>query len=161
MNWSIKIISHGVEETLQIGQAIAGGLGPGDVVGLVGCLGAGKTHLVKGIAVGMGVGDGRRVTSPTFVLVNEYAGRLQVYHIDAYRLYSAAELESLGFEEMCDAGGVVLVEWADRVREAVGPNAVWVELAIMGDVDRRLVMETDSAEAARRLSLAGLDRWCK
>ncbi len=161
MNWSIEILSRSVEETLQIGQAIAGSLEPGDVVGLIGCLGAGKTHLVKGIAVGLGVASGRCVTSPTFVLVNEYAGRLPVYHIDAYRLRSAPELDLLGFEEMCDAGGVVLIEWADRVRQAVRPDAVWIELTIVGDVDRRLVMETDSAEAARRLSLVGLDRWGK
>jgi tRNA threonylcarbamoyladenosine biosynthesis protein TsaE len=158
MNWSIEILSRSVEETLEIGQAIGGALAPGDVLGLVGCLGAGKTHLIKGIAAGMGVGGRHRVTSPTFVLVNEYTGRLHVFHIDAYRLHSALELESLGFQEMCDSEGVVLVEWADRVNEAFGPDVIWIALTITGDAERRLVVRTRSVEAARRLGQAGLDR---
>jgi len=161
MNWSTEIQSRGVQETIEIGRTIAGILAPGDIIGLTGCLGAGKTHLVKGIAAGLGLGDGRCVTSPTFVLVNEYGGRLRVFHVDAYRLHSAADLESLGFQEMCDSGGVVLVEWADRVREAVGLDALWIELAIIGETERRLLIWTDSAEMARQLARSGLDRWAK
>jgi tRNA threonylcarbamoyladenosine biosynthesis protein TsaE len=157
MNSCIDIQSTSVDQTLEIGRAIAAALSPGDMIGLVGGLGAGKTHLVKGIAAGLGVRDERSVNSPTFVLVNEYDGRLHVFHVDAYRLTSFHELEALGFEEMCSAGGVVLVEWADRVPEAMGPSALWIDLEITGDTQRKLTFRTTSASLARRLAETGLD----
>ncbi|MFH1418131.1 MAG: tRNA (adenosine(37)-N6)-threonylcarbamoyltransferase complex ATPase subunit type 1 TsaE [Planctomycetota bacterium] len=158
-DWTIQLESQSVEETLAIGRAIGGAAAPGDVVGLIGCLGAGKTHLAKGVAVGLGVPDDREVNSPTFVLVNEYEGRLHIYHVDAYRLTSPDELEALGFAEMCEAAGVVLVEWADRVMEALGPDALWIELSVTAETGRRLTLRTDSTALARRLDAAGLDRW--
>lgn len=158
MNADIEIQSRSVDETLEIGRAIAGALVAGDVVGLVGGLGAGKTHLVKGIAAGLGVTDERRVNSPTFVLVNEYDGRLHVFHVDAYRLASVRELDALGFDEMCAGGGVVLVEWADRIAELMGPAALWIDMEIIGDTERKLTFRTASAPVAKRLADAGLDR---
>jgi tRNA threonylcarbamoyladenosine biosynthesis protein TsaE len=158
MNAPMEILSTSVDRTLEIGRTLATALAAGDVVGLVGGLGAGKTHLVKGIAAGLGVVDERRVNSPTFVLINEYDGRLHVFHVDAYRLTSIRELEALGFEEMCSAGGVVLMEWADRVAEAMGPAALWIELEVTGDTQRRLTLRTASPSLARRLSETGLDR---
>ena len=132
------IESHSVEDTLAIGRRIGGVLAAGDCLALEGPLGSGKTHLVKGIASGLGVADERIVNSPTFVLVNEYDGRLHVCHLDAYRLPDAAALLALGFEEMCDGPNVVLVEWADRVRDAVPDRAVWITLTLVGERDRRL-----------------------
>lgn len=159
MGWFVEIRSDAVADTLDIGRAVAGVLAAGDVVALVGELGAGKTHLAKGIAAGLGVPDERRVVSPTFVLVNEYHGRLHVYHVDAYRLTSATELRALGFDEMCAAGGVVLVEWADRVAGAMGPDLLWIELVATGDTQRTLTLRSDSTPLAQRLSQAGLDQW--
>src|ERR671932_649561 len=78
-------------------------------------LGAGKTHLVRAVAEGLGLRDARAVTSPTFVLIQEYPARLPVYHFDAYRLAGEAEFADLGAEEYLSGGGVCLVEWADRV----------------------------------------------
>ena len=130
--------SHSVADTLAIGRRIGGVLAAGDCLALEGPLGSGKTHLVKGIASGLGVADERIVNSPTFVLVNEYDGRLHVCHLDAYRLADAAALLALGFEEMCDGPNVVLIEWADRVRDAVPDRAVWITLTAVGERDRRL-----------------------
>ncbi len=154
----LEVVTRSVGETLAVGRGLGGCLEGGDVVGLVGVLGAGKTHLMKGIATGLGVADDRDVTSPTFVLVNEYEGRLHVFHLDAYRLSGGDEMASLGFEEMCSAGGVVAVEWADRVAGALPDGALWIELLVEGETDRRLVVRTESAALAARLKGAGLDR---
>jgi tRNA threonylcarbamoyladenosine biosynthesis protein TsaE len=155
---SIEIQSGSVAETLDIGREIGSVLAPGDVLGLVGHLGAGKTHLTKGIAAGLGVPDDRMVNSPTFVLVNEYAGRWPLYHLDAYRLKNAGQLEALGFAEMCDGAAVVLVEWADRVSEAMPPGALWIDMSITGETSRSLLLRSDNAAIASRLMSAGLDR---
>jgi tRNA threonylcarbamoyladenosine biosynthesis protein TsaE len=114
-------------ETIQCGRRLAEFLQPNDVIALCGPLGAGKTCLTKGIVEGLGAASSD-VTSPTFVLANEYSARLHIYHLDAYRISGIEELESIGFVEMCDSGGVVIVEWADRVSEAIAEKSVWVRL---------------------------------
>ncbi len=107
---------------------------------LVGPLGAGKTQFVRGVALGMGLDDGRMVHSPTFVLMQEYPCRVPVYHLDAYRLNSPeAELLDLGIEEML-AEGVVLLEWADRAPHLL-PHRTWhVSMEITGPTDRQIVL---------------------
>jgi tRNA threonylcarbamoyladenosine biosynthesis protein TsaE len=112
--------------TKAIGAAVAGLLDPGDVVGLTGDLGAGKTRLVQGAAAALGV-EGP-VLSPTFMLVREYDGDLAVHHVDAYRLSGPLELEDLGLEDVLSADAVVFVEWADRVAAAL-PDS-WLELGL-------------------------------
>ncbi len=103
------------EATHKAGQLLAALLEPGDVIGLVGDLGAGKTLLVQGLAVGLGMPPEIRVTSPTFALVNEYpGGRLAVVHVDLYRLEAEAELEHIGLDELLDGAGVSAVEWCER-----------------------------------------------
>lgn len=154
--WRMVLESAGEEETQALGRRIGAVLEGGDLVGLVGPLGAGKTQLAKGIAVGLGVADSRQVNSPTFVLVNEYAGRMHVYHLDVYRLSGVAELEALGFEEMCGGSAVVMVEWADRASPALGPDTLWVVLSPTGATHRRLELRTRSASIQRRLSAAGI-----
>jgi tRNA threonylcarbamoyladenosine biosynthesis protein TsaE len=119
--------------TKAIGAAVAGLLQPGDVVGLTGDLGAGKTRFVQGAAAALGVEDA--VVSPTFMLVREYDGRVPVRHVDAYRLSGAAELEDLGLEEVLPADAVAFVEWADRVIDALPPS--WLELAFHTRPDER------------------------
>src|SRR5207249_9263871 len=123
--------------TEAFGRRLGGLLFPGAVVALVGPLGAGKTHLARAIAAGLGVPDPRVVTSPTFVLIQEYAGRLPVYHFDAYRLRGEGEFFDLGAHEYFDGGGVCLVEWADRVRGCLPPEHLRVELTVTGETSRR------------------------
>ena len=110
--------------TAELGRTLAGRLRAGDCVALTGGLGAGKTVLVRGIAQGLGLADDRMVSSPTYVLVQEYPAAVPVYHLDLYRMGSPeAEIGQLGLEEML-ADGVVLIEWAERA-EAALPRPHW------------------------------------
>ena len=129
------------QATEELGRQLARRLAPGDCVALVGELGAGKTVLVRGIAAGLGLADRRLVSSPTFVLVQEYPARMPVYHIDLYRLAKpTAELASLGIDEMLASGGVVLIEWADKAQEAL-PRPRWqIEIGLSGRRSRRLTL---------------------
>ena len=134
----LEFISHGESQTERIGRAIGMAGRAGDVVGLVGELGAGKTRLAKGVAAGLGVEDERKVRSPSFVLIREHAGRLRLFHVDAYRLAGAGELESLGFEEILGQGGLTVVEWADHVAEALPEDRLTLDLTITGKKSRRI-----------------------
>src|SRR5262245_24240295 len=107
----------GPEATHSLGRRLGELLFPGAVVALTGPLGAGKTFLVRAIAEGLSVPDSRVVSSPTFVLIQEYAGRLPIYHFDTYRLKSVADFAELGVHEYFQGSGVCLIEWADRVTE--------------------------------------------
>lgn len=152
--WERRSRSPG--ETAEIGRAIGGLLRSGDFLALQGPLGAGKTHLLKGVAAGLGVSADEPVVSPTFVLIREYVGRLKLYHIDAYRLSGTAEILSLGLDELiAEPGAVVAVEWADRVAEAVPAHACWIELAHAGRVVRDIRVRW--AEPAR---VAELEATC-
>ncbi|HYE96933.1 MAG TPA: tRNA (adenosine(37)-N6)-threonylcarbamoyltransferase complex ATPase subunit type 1 TsaE [Rubricoccaceae bacterium] len=126
------------EETLALGARLAAHLGPGDVVALYGDLGAGKTHLVKGIARGLGV-DAEDVSSPTFTLVNEYAGAaFPVYHLDAYRTERPEELLDFGAEEYLDGDGLCLVEWPERMEALLPARTLRLRLTHL-DANRRRV----------------------
>ena len=130
--------SRSPAETERIGQELARALGPGDVVALIGELGAGKTCFVQGVARGLGVTT--HATSPTFVLVNEYRGRWPVHHVDAYRTESLTELLDLGLAELFDGEGVTLVEWADKLRALLPARTVEVQIAGVGDEPRRITI---------------------
>ncbi len=140
----------GVEETLAVGRALGGTLRAGDFVALTGPLGAGKTQLVKGIAAGLDVDDVRRVSSPTFVIVREHAARLRLYHADAYRV-SSAELSAIGFHEMCTAGGLVVVEWADRVVDILPEDRLTITIEPTGAEQRRLTCHAAGERTSRLL----------
>ena len=136
------VISNSPQETVELGRRIGSQLKGGEVIGMCGPLGSGKTHLIKGIAAGAGAQDGKQVNSPTFVIVNEYAGRLGIYHIDAYRLNSISEFEMLGFDEYCTPRSVVLIEWADKVDSALKDiNFIRIELQHAGENKRRIHVE--------------------
>lgn len=122
--------------TAAFGAALADVLPGGSVVALCGTLGAGKTRLVQAIAEALGV-DRRTVVSPTFVLVQEYAGRRMIYHFDAYRLKDLDEFLALGPEEYFDGDGLVLIEWADRVAEGLPGEYLEIEIAVIGANERK------------------------
>lgn len=126
-----------LEATRQLGHTLGGLLFPGAVVGLSGPLGAGKTHLVRFIAEGLGVADSRVVSSPTFVLIQEYEGRLPIYHFDVYRLKTADEFENLGVFEYFEGDGVCLIEWADRVAHVLPDERLDIELTIVAPTIRQ------------------------
>jgi tRNA threonylcarbamoyladenosine biosynthesis protein TsaE len=127
--------------TEAFGRRLATLLFPGAVVALVGPLGAGKTHLVRAVAEGLGVRDRRVVTSPTFVLIQEYDARLPIYHFDAYRLRGDAELAELGAHEYFAGDGVCLVEWADRVSGCLPEEYLRLTLEVTGETSRRVTLE--------------------
>jgi tRNA threonylcarbamoyladenosine biosynthesis protein TsaE len=122
-------------DTHRFGHELGAASRAGDVIALCGELGAGKTELVKGIAAGLGhSGD---VTSPTFTLVHEYrGGRLDVFHFDFYRIESVDEIPALGFDEYLAAGGLCVVEWADRFPGLIPPHATWWRLSRSADGGR-------------------------
>src|SRR6201999_1423286 len=101
--------------TEAFGRRLGGLLFPGAVIALVGQLGAGKTHLTRAVAEGLGVRNPAAVTSPTFVLIQEHPARLPIYHFDAYRLSGSREFADLGVDEYFRSDGVCLIEWADKV----------------------------------------------
>ena len=133
------------EETDAAGQRLGATLGAGDIVALTGELGAGKTVFVQGVVRALGVTTG--ATSPTFVLVNEYRGRLPVHHVDAYRTTSLAELLDLGLEEMMDGHGVTIIEWAERLEPVLPARSVRVQIAGVGDEPREITIEDRRREA--------------
>ena len=138
-----EIVSNSAEETIEIGTRFGSQLRGGEVVGISGKLGSGKTHLIKGIAAGAGAEDaGHSVTSPTFVIVNEYSGRFDIYHIDAYRLESLEEFERLGFDDYCYPESIVLIEWADKVEAALKSiNYIRVKLFHCKERGRKIHIE--------------------
>jgi len=124
-----------VEEMMELGAAVARLAEAGAVIGLVGDLGAGKTHWVKGFVAEMGCMA--EVTSPTFGLVHEYrGGRIPVSHFDFYRLGSAEELVALGWDEYLEGGGVVVAEWADKFPSLMPPETRWFYFSIEADGSR-------------------------
>lgn len=138
------------QDTQRLGATLATVLPPGTVVALVGTLGAGKTRLVQAVATALGVPAGS-VTSPTFVLVNEYRqGRVPVFHFDTYRLKNDDEFLELGPDEYFDSDGLTFVEWADRVEHLLPEERVEVELEVTGDTTRRamLIGTSDKLAAA-------------
>jgi tRNA threonylcarbamoyladenosine biosynthesis protein TsaE len=131
-------LSHSVEQTEAIAADLASRLLGGECVALHGDLGAGKTQFVRGLVRGLG-GNVRSVSSPTFVLLNVYdTGRLTVFHLDAYRVHGAEDFEAIGFPELLEQGGVVVVEWAERVAELLPEPTTHVRITAEADESRRI-----------------------
>jgi len=143
--------SSSVEQTRRFGQRIGQALRGGEVIALTGALGTGKTQLVKGLAAGNGEGDVSRVTSPTFTLVHEYAGRVYLYHVDAYRLGNGAELAALGLHEMIRPESAVVIEWAEKVEEILPPDRLTVRFEMTGESGRRMTVEPGGPASERLL----------
>ncbi len=139
--------SHGPAETRRLGERLAKHLQAGDVVLLSGELGAGKTCLAQGIGKGLRVAEA--VKSSSFVLVNEYHGRLTVYHADLFRLDDAGEIADLGLEET-SAGGVLLIEWPDRAWQEMPPDRLLVRIEIV-DGRRRVITFEGAGSRYERL----------
>ena len=136
------VVTHSVEETWQVAgevQALCAGQG---VIALHGELGAGKTCFVQGLGRALGVA--RPVTSPTFTIVNEYRGRVPLYHIDLYRLSGPDEVLALGFDDYLEAGGITAVEWPDRAEGLLPTDTLHVWLSL-GDHPRERLIRIERA----------------
>jgi tRNA threonylcarbamoyladenosine biosynthesis protein TsaE len=132
-----NVITSSPEKTRQIGQMLGERLEAGDTVCLYGDLGAGKTNFTYGIAQGLDVQE-QYITSPTFTFVNEYQGRVPLYHIDLYRLKDPDELENIGFEEYIESDGVTVIEWAERAEDELPVEGLSVYLAYVDEQSREI-----------------------
>lgn len=132
----IEFQARNLEQTDELGAALADVLPPGTVVALSGTLGAGKTRLVQAIAVRFNV-PRTEVVSPTYVLCHEYDGRVPLYHLDVYRLRDDDEFLELGPEEYFESAGITLIEWAERVVDCLPSDRLEIEIQIVGDTERR------------------------
>jgi len=134
----IELISNSEEETISIGKKLSKLLKTGDVVALVGELGSGKTYFTKGIAIGLGISPDI-VTSPSFTLVNEYEGKIKLFHIDAYRL-EKEDFLSAGLDEYFYEDGITVMEWADKWPEILPEDTIWVEFEILDENKRKITI---------------------
>jgi len=125
-------------ETIRIGKSIGIRLLPGDVVALVGELGAGKTQFIKGMATGVGVGKPTYISSPSFTLINEYPGRIPFYHIDLFRLEWEKEAEELGLEDYFQGEGITAIEWADKIPALLPKEMLLIHIADTGKNTRSI-----------------------
>ena len=142
----IELRSETAAETRDVGAALAGILRPRDAVILTGELGAGKTTLVQGVARGLDVTD--TVASPTFTLIKEYRGRLDVGHVDVYRLDRVQDVMDLGLDELGDGEAVLLVEWGDAVEELLPADHLTIELTLAdGGGERRRIVLTPAGRS--------------
>ncbi len=123
-------------ETIRLGRNLGSLLLPGDIVALVGELGTGKTQFIKGLAAGVGVGKSLYISSPTFTLINEYAGKMPFYHIDLFRLKSEKEAEELGLEEYFQGQGITAIEWADKIPSLLPQEILWIHIRYTGEHTR-------------------------
>ncbi len=149
---SLDFWSHSAEQTVRFGARLGELLRPGDVLTLSGELGAGKTTLVSGLARGWGSAD--QVTSPTFVLVNDYRrpDGLHLWHLDGYRLANAAEAVAMGFDDLLADGGVMVIEWPERLAEALPTERLSVSLRWSDQTRRGLRFEAHGDRYAALLS---------
>ena len=137
MNYSITIKTTSVKETIAIGKKLGKLMSPGDVIYLTGELGAGKTCFVKGIAKGLGI-RGKDITSPTFIIINEYKGKIPLYHIDLYRIGVIEDLRDIGMDEIVYGKGVTAIEWAERIKDVLPDERLDITLKWVDDKTRSI-----------------------
>lgn len=142
---------HDLQETAHFAKELATLARPGDVVCLDGDLGAGKTALTQQIAKGLGVPDSCYVTSPSFAILQEYPGRIPLYHMDFYRLSDMSEVEDLGFEEFFYLSGLTVIEWPVRAGSLIPDFRLLLKMTIEADLTRRVDIDFGNGDWSARL----------
>ena len=137
----IKYKTESPEETIELASKIGAVLRKGDVIAYRGGLGAGKTTFTRGLAIGAGLED--EVTSPTFALINEYHGNLDIYHFDMYRIEGTDDLETTGFFDYPMDESVFVIEWSENISEILPENTIYIEIKRTGDESREIIIEGD------------------
>lgn len=140
-NVKVDIISVSAQQTMGIARSIGEKLRDGDVLALSGELGSGKTCFTAGLATGLGISDKYQITSPTFTIINEYPGRLKLCHIDVYRLNSSYEFEDLGYEEYFCGGGVVVIEWAEKIAQLLPDDGIQIHFEYLDENKRKIIVK--------------------
>jgi tRNA threonylcarbamoyladenosine biosynthesis protein TsaE len=136
----VVVQTRSTSETIRIGKRIGTLLKSGDIVVLVGELGAGKTQLIKGLAAGVGIGNPTYISSPSFTLINEYPGKIPFYHVDLFRLEREKEAEELGLEDYFQGGGITAIEWADKIPSLLPKEMFFIHIAYTGKNTRSIEM---------------------
>jgi tRNA threonylcarbamoyladenosine biosynthesis protein TsaE len=145
MMYKYNFLSDSPDATLSLGKKIGGKLVPGSIIALTGELGCGKTLFTRGICIGLGVPE-RHVNSPTFVLVNEYKGRMPVFHLDMYQMNTPADAVELGITDYLARAraGVMIIEWAERIFSVLPPDILNVNFTVLSEQQRRIVFTADT-----------------
>ena len=151
ISYRLEIITHADAETRALGQQIGLLLSQGLILTLIGDLGSGKTCLVQGIASGLNVSDNYTVTSPTYTLINEYPGRLQLYHVDLYRINHPVDLDDIGLYDIVAGDGVAAIEWADRMQPDDLVEYLSIEFEILDDSIRKITLTASGQPAVNLL----------
>lgn len=133
----MNLLSLSSKHTIKIGTMLGTFLQQGDVLALEGTLASGKTTFTKGIAQSLNIEE--PITSPTFTLISEYYGKHTLYHMDVYRLDSVEDFLNLGVEEMLYGTGICIIEWSDKVKEALPPSTIHITLEIPENTDHRII----------------------
>lgn len=159
----MQLRTASVKETLALGELLGKLAPPNTCIALHGNLGAGKTHLTRGIAIGAGVEDPALVSSPTYVLLNIYreslqAGAKPVFHMDAYRITSEEDFEVVGFDELLLSGGIVVVEWAEKILHLLPPDRLEITLEHT-DLEAERLLTLDAIGGSAHLAKAIADAW--
>ena len=144
---TLQFVSNDEADTIRLGETLAAALQPGCVVALTGSLGAGKTRLVQAIAAALGV-DRDDVTSPTFVLIQEYEAAIPIFHFDAYRLRDSDQFLELGADELMASQGICLIEWAERAEEILPVSRLNIRMEHQGEDLRAITINSDAPLAA-------------
>jgi len=134
----MEFLTKSSDETIALGKKVGAKLKPGDIVGFYGELGSGKTTMIKGIAMGLGVKEENLVKSPSFVMILEYKGRHPIYHIDLYRIKDAGELLTIGLDDYLYGNGVCLIEWAEKAKGYLPENIIKIELEAISLEERKI-----------------------
>ena len=132
--------SDSPQDTYNFGKFLGENLQPGALVALYGELGAGKTCLTQGIARGLGVPEEYPITSPTFTIINEYPGRLTLYHLDMYRLSGVRDLDEIGYDDCFSDRGVIVMEWAEKIQEVIPEGTLFIVLTYIHESRRKIVI---------------------
>jgi len=151
---TVKVRTDNEGKTKALARAFAARLAAGDIVALIGDLGAGKTTFVQGLAEGLGI-DGP-VTSPTFALVNQYSGRLPLYHFDVYRLDHPSQLEDIGYEEYFYGDGVSVIEWANLIESYLPDDIITISFRKLGAGSEREIEIAGPERVVKDLAVEGL-----
>lgn len=144
------------EETQALGEKIGKTLKQGDVIALIGDLGTGKTCLTQGIARGAGIAPDEIVSSPSYILINEYNGKVPIYHIDLYRLENSKEIAELGLSEYVDGDGICIIEWAERMADALPNSCIKIHITFAEHGDDKvseLILNSPEDENIRHIKI--------
>ena len=152
-HFEFSFFSRSSSQTIEFGKLLGAHLCAGSVIGLVGDLGAGKTCFIKGLAEGLNKTPAREVTSPTFTILQEYPGPVPLYHFDAYRLSGSLDLDAIGFDDYVGADGVAVIEWADRISDALPEDAIMIHIEGLTENERRFLCKARGTKHCTILSL--------